>query len=335
MMALPPATGTHRPGEGYVIYVSLTVDGCRGPVSGSATVVLPREFIDAERRTGLSRPSGVLFGLAVSDPEVRVVSVTAGENEQRAVWGWQFDDTDRVYASGVNAVARVDRWDRRHTILDVEFEADWLRARGYRRCWLAIPELVGPHLKTLGVHASDEIDRRLGPVAGVPPLMRGELEVDSTIEWHNPGEPPRIKREHEEQTNFYSEGGTPAALGSVSLVTGLAIDVGASRGKPPTFGTPSWNCRGSDQRDAGTGFLGQADDGSFSYSINSQLREYLPAENGRGCAAWIALSEAGAQTWRDIWLLLIGAALSAGIALLVEMAVSRRRNLVATDEPSE
>jgi hypothetical protein len=68
--------------------------------------------------------------------------------------------------------------------------------------------------------------------------------------------------------------------------------------------------------------------GGFRWNDNARLSEYTLSGSDSRCDSWVALIEPDAQSKRDLWLIVIGAAISAGVALLVDMAVlrpSRRR----------
>jgi hypothetical protein len=88
-------------------------------------------------------------------------------------WSWTFDDQIHANATGRDTVARLDGWNRRHQGLSVDFSAPWLHPRGYKSCWLQVPELVSADLVGFGVNASESVEQRLGARSGATPSMEG------------------------------------------------------------------------------------------------------------------------------------------------------------------
>jgi hypothetical protein len=325
---MPPARTLHTPANGYVLAMTLSVKDCSSPVKGSATVVLPREFFREERSGGLRLPVRPLFGLAFSDPRVHVTSAVPSSTSSGAVspyrsWSWGFDDPLHAHATGRDAVVRIDGWNKSRNGLNVNFTAPWLHPRGYHTCWLSVPELVSADLRIFGVNASDSVEQRLGARAGATPLLQGEFSSKFHIHFVDPNGKTSDVAGSEKQTNQYADASTPPGLGSVYVSTRMTVLTSDSHGAAPTVGPPIWTCRG-DQK-TGTGFLGQSTNGAFYSSPDGGMDDYLPATPAQGCGAWVALAQAGAQTGRDIWLLVIGATISAGVALLVDAVVRRRR----------
>jgi len=320
--AMPPARAIHKPKDGYVLGITLSVKDCDAPVTGSAIVVLPREFFRVEREWGLGRPARALFGLAFSDPTVTVTG-TAADDDFGSVpsWSWTFDDRYHANATGRVAIARFDGWNEDHSALHVGFVAHWLHPRGYRSCWLSLPELVSSNLSIFGTNASNSVEERLGRRSRATPLMEGEFSSGYEIRYSS----GQVVSGSDKQINQYADASTPPALGTVALDTKLSIIAGDSQGAPPSVGTPIWSCQ--DEADTtGSGFLGQDVDGAFRWNATSGLEDYLPSTGTHGCGAWVALEEAGARTDRDVWLLLLGASLSAGVALLIELVIGRTRS---------
>jgi len=123
----------------------------------------------------------------------------------------------------------------------------------------------------------------------------------------------------------YASFTTRPALGFVSLETPMSIVSSESVGPPPTVGPPTWSCQEPGGGLAGPRhFLGLGGDGEFRWNETAAMSEYLPEASHSRCDGWVALVESGSQTRRDLWLLVIGATLSAGIALLIDAALHRR-----------
>jgi hypothetical protein len=330
VVAMPPAKAFHNGHDGYVISVRLSADKCSEPVRGSMMVVLPSNFFTVERQSVVVGPPlrSALFGVAFSDPGVEVTHIGPTRWEQGPThtrsWAWPFSNPVLADDDGLVAVARLDDWSKKPTQLEVSFTADWLRPKGYGSCWLATPELVGD-LRTFTVNASDAINETLGAESGADPVsyggssstMNAELEsADGTLRKYH------IKSRYKKS---YASFTASPALGFVSLETPMSIVSSESVGTPPTVGPPTWSCRETGGGPAGPShFLGLDGDGVFSWNESAALSEYLPEASHSGCDGWVALVESGSQTRRDLWLLVIGATLSAGIALLIDAALHRR-----------
>jgi hypothetical protein len=331
VISLPPSNGIHDGRSGYIISVSLKVESCSEPVSGFITVVLPKEYFEAERNSGLQPPPHkALFAAAFNDPEVKVTFVGPNSSRTRPdrslhSWAWSFADNEHVDADGVVATARFDGWNKHSDQLSVNFTADWLRPRGYGSCWLATPELVGD-LETFGVNASDAISHELGARSGADHLATGggssgvivRRFPDGSVEKHRSRQPFAWD---------YVDFGTPPSLGFVSLETPLGLVPSESIGPAPTPGHPTWSCR--DRRGGSLNrirLLGLGQDGAFRWNDGAGINEYALSESSSRCDSWVALVEPGSQSERDLLLLVIGAALSAGIALLIEVVLPKRRD---------
>jgi hypothetical protein len=327
IMSLPPANGSHDGRSGYVISVELMVDSCSDPVRGSITVVLPREFFEAEEEFWVEPPPRkALFGAAFSSTDVEVTQVAPYEKrlewESEKSWAWSFSDPLHADADGTVAVARFDNWRTRPDQLDVTFTAPWLRPRGYGSCWLPTPELVGD-LQTFAVNAADAINYELGEQSGANHLSTGGSS-GSVIEYQYPDGSVRKYKSKDPFAWDYVDFATPPSVGFVSLETPMSVLPTESLGPSPSVGVPTWSCR-----DTRTDLLsrstlyGLGQDGGFRWNDNARLSEYTLPDSDSRCDSWVALIEPGAQSKRDLWLIVIGAAISAGVALLVDMVVLR------------
>jgi hypothetical protein len=329
--ALPPANGSHDGRSGYVISVELVAHSCSDPVEGFITVVLPREFFEAEEEFWVEPPlRKALFGAAFSDTDVEVTQIAPHrmrlEWEPGKSWAWSFSDPLRADADGTVAAARFDHWRTRPDQLHLAFTARWLRPRGYGSCWLPTPELVGD-LQTFAVNAADAINYELGESSGADHLSSGS-SGSSVIEYQYPDGSVRKHRSKNPFAWDYVDFATPPSVGFVSLETPMGVLPAESLGPSPSVGTPIWSCRDTRTELLSRSTLyGLGQDGGFRWHDKVPLSEYTPPDSDSRCDSWVALIEPGAQTKRDLWLIVIGAAISAGVALLVDMAVLRRKRL--------
>lgn len=333
IIAMPPSRAPHTAHDGYVISASLNVADCSKPVEGSLVVVLPKGFFaaEAEEPWSLLLPvlRKVLFGVAFSDPRVDVTRIVPSDwnREPRgslASWTWSFSDPTHADADGKVAVARFDNWSKAPDQLEVRFTADWLRPRAYGSCWLPTPEIVGD-IQTFTVNASEAVNVSLGKRSGADPLMEGEFSSSSRIEFRYDDGRVGKTRSKTSYTNEYVTFETPPSLGFVQLNSPLSVLPSESVGPMPGVGRPSWTCRGQggDLLERGQ-FLGLGQDGAFRWNDDAALDEYMPPDDGTRCEGWVALMEPGAQSKRDLWLLVIGATLSAGVALLIDAVLLQR-----------
>lgn len=328
VVALPPTNAFHGVGSGYVISLALTVESCSDPVEGFMTVVLPKDFFALERSGGEPLFRRPLFGAAFSDPEVEVSFVGPDsaqydpDGELRS-WAWSYSDGPSAETKGTVAAARFDGWHRHPDALSVSFSADWLRPRGYGSCWLPTPELVGD-LGGFAISSADEISRTLGPQSGADHLS-SRAGVSGVVVRKLPDGTVERRKFHEPMAWDYVDWATPPALGFVSLETPLSVLPGDSVGPAPTVGHPTWRCREERGRLSRVDLYGLDQDGQFSWYREAPLHEYEGLEAESRCDSWVALVEQGAESERDIWLLLIGAAFSAGMALAVDAVLLPRR----------
>lgn len=330
VVALPPAEGLHSGRNGYVIGLTLDVKDCSDPVSGFFTVALPKEYFEAEKAFPLSPPPRrALFGAAFNDPNVNVTFVGPdhlkwARDARFRSWVRGFADPEHVDATGTAAVARFDGWRKHPDQLTVEFSADWLHPRGYGSCWLATPELVGD-LETLAINASGKIDHAVGGESGAEHLSTGGSSGSVIVRRYRNGAVEK-HRFREPFSWDYVSSSTPASLGFVSLETPMNVLSSESIGPAPGVGHPTWSCSDTHSSTASQIHLyGLGQDGAFRWGTDVSVREYEGTEDPTRCGSWIALQEPGSQSGHDLWLLLIGATLSAGIALLVDASLGGRR----------
>lgn len=325
--ALPPANGSHDGRSGYVISVELEADSCSEPVRGSVTVVLPREFFEAEDEFWVAPPPRkALFGAAFSSTDVEVTQIAPYERrlgqEPGKSWAWSFSDPLRADADGTVAAARFDNWRKRPDQLDVMFTAPWLQPRGYGSCWLATPELVGD-LQTFAVNAADAINYELGESSGADHLSTGS-SVSYVFENQYPDGSTRRHKSKKPFTWDYVDFATPPSVGFVSLETPMSVLPTESQGPSATVGVPTWSCRDTRTDSLSRSTLyGLGQDGGFRWSDGARLSEYTPPGSDSRCDSWVALIEPDVESKRDLWLIVIGAAFSAGLALLVDALVLR------------
>lgn len=219
----------------------------------------------------------------------------------------------------------MEGWASDHERLEVGFEARWLRPRAYGSCWLSLPELIGHTPSEESIFAADSVNEPGGARFGAEPLAEGEFG-SSAAGWRVEPDGHIVERSSTSNhyTNRYASTDTVASLGFIQLNSPLSILPAEGEGAPTSIGRPTWSCSAlkTNPRAERSGF-GFDSEGSLVSGTDASLQEYRTSNESTGCAAWIALSEAGASTHRDEWLLIIGAALSAGVTLLVETAIGR------------
>jgi hypothetical protein len=183
----------------------------------------------------------------------------------------------------------------------VHFEADWIEPRGFKTCWLALPQTVGPGPAKVSSSAGPSINH----------LVRGDTSDIIT----------------ESATGFTPKTGPPIYIPtrleplnvamSTSITFGGALRLldSQSQAPPPLPGPPRWECRVSarDLHDARDIPTPSGDPGEKPISMT-------PASS---CSGWVALSEPGASSWRDLGLIMIGLLFSLSASLFLQPARSQ------------
>jgi len=140
-----PTQGLHSTSNGYVVSLAVTVRHCSEPVSIYASIVLPKEYFDAEDADGLGPLAKALVGIAVDDTRVKMLSMEQSKwQEDRQLlryphWQVGFNKSLLVGGTGQAEVLRVDDWQSRPSAIEARFSANWLVPRGYGSCWLDFP----------------------------------------------------------------------------------------------------------------------------------------------------------------------------------------------------
>lgn len=294
--ALPPAVAEHAPISGYITQLDLLVSNCSSPVYVIASVSVRSEYFEVEQASRRRLPSPALFGLAIGDPSIQITQLP-NQRGREPWWSFKYGAT-HVFTGkyeGVVMATRVKNDPPRPMVISFTFTAPWLYPRSYHSCWLSVPELVGPEASEAAEQSSWPLNARLGADSGAAPLRAKAASRTSGV---------GSVTIHESYTKEYASTSTPAAEGSDELSTRLDVLTSDIRGPEPSLGTPTWRCLGPHQ--------------NTTWDRDGESRP-------RGCGAWIALEEPGAQLRYDIWLLLAGAILSVGLALLVDALLGMRR----------
>lgn len=334
--ALPPDVGFHTTSNGYVISLTLSVMSCSKPVIGDATIVLPQEYFNVNAESqGLTSLRKALFAVAVDDPSVRFKYVLPADWRDNPLhrayrnWDTSFANPSLVAATGTAATVRLDDWNSHPQAIETQFTADWLSQRGYGSCWLRLPRLMGEDEPDLAVNASDAINGSVGPVSGASDTGMSS-SGSSTIVIRGPDGRFHTTHTVQKLETDYVGSTVPASIGYVTLSSPLTIIPGESEGPAPQVGVPHWSC---------TSPKGVNEDHLFHWGVdaNGQFEYLTPATLGEfatatlpDCSAVVALAEPGSQSGHDLWLLVIGAALSTGAALLVEAFIRRPRQETKT-----
>lgn len=184
----------------------------------------------------------------------------------------------------------------------VHFDADWLEPRGFKTCWLALPQTVGPGPATVSKFAGPSVNY----------LARGDTSDIIS----------------ETGIGFSRETGPsifiPTRLESFNVAMSTSITFGGalqlldsqSQAPPPLPGPPRWECRVSagDLREVREDFTptGEPDE------------KPIPMTPASSCSGWVAMSEPGASSWRDLSLILIGLLFSLSASLALQPAKPAR-----------
>jgi hypothetical protein len=340
LAALAPESGLHTTNNGYVISVSLSLSNCRGPVHGDVSIVLPTEYWKTER-AGYPKLVKALVGLAADDPSIEIQYIRPGDWQinaaRRSSSSWQtaFSNQHLVGGTGRVAAVRLDDWAKRPESVDVQFTiADWLVRRGYGSCWLRLPRLTGAGIPNLSVLAADAGSIAFGRASGATsPGTSSSSSSDFTFTGPN----GRTTAHSSTAKHVdYLGSGVPASIGYVTVQSPMGLIPSDNQGPAPGVGQPHWSCAAPPGRHQYELFPSGVDsDGEFRYFTPPALRNFATASLA-DCSGVIALAEPGSQSRRDLWLLIIGAALSTGVALLIGAVLpvaGHRRNAANSGQP--
>lgn len=207
----------------------------------------------------------------------------------------------------------VTGWERHRDAVRVSFEADWTRRRTLGTCWLEVPRLgdVRP-ARALPVRVRNRLADALVKRLGVRPKLTDLVFPDLL--------------------------GESISRGRVTVQPTLGTLDSQASVRPPdsdSDAVPAWTCRPHDRSsgpvalsDAHFGEAAPAEvarqGGVRSRSLSSLAR----SEVGQSCAAVAVLEGASASFARDLALLLIGAAVSIGLTVLLLERLDPRLTLL-------
>jgi hypothetical protein len=334
--ALPPSIESHTAANGYVLSLSLNVASCSRQVTGTATVELPREYFRAEHVDGRPQPAHPLFGMTLSDTHAifRHLSRSASPfpyPKQDRSWSWLASDPFPTGWHGRMAAVEVSGWRQDPGDVEFTFEANWLRPRSYGSCWLSIPDLVGPDVERLNESASDSANETIRDGFGASALNEGKF----SFSFHSERRRPDGTAEHKYSRTInyareYISSATPASIGRITLNSDLSVVPGES-GPTLDLEQPTWTCREPPPKEIHkvTHVMPSVSSVFPPHGLalpreKPSLQQLEASGASAECGAWIALTETGAQSSHDLWILAIGATSSVGVALLVEALLVQR-----------
>lgn len=317
-------------GRGFVVSMGVRFKSCRRPLDVTVVVAGSAEYwID---HAGQMRASG---SVDVAIPDTKLDNLKAGIGvDGKLAPSAPFTEEDlpkrlsrKAFESHIDRrrdvtilSARVRRWGRHLKPLVIRFEARWLSPRDrLGTCYLEVPALAGPATALSAQIARKEAftEKRFAMVdcakltCSIIPLRSRELDL---VAYYLP--------------KFETTRGlTTVDAGSGTIRTDLSLP--APDGDVQGF--PSWTCATRPPKDfsflANTApgdkeqFIeGDAPDASGAVSVD-RLGTALTERN---CASFAVFEESSAQLKRDLLLLLMGALLSVGFALVAEAAARLR-----------
>jgi hypothetical protein len=299
--------------------MSVSVDSCNEPVS---VVVVAQASVEYWRRHKNQFPNPAEFKIALPDVHGDKVSVTPGSSATDLVSPDSVRDTSGRSAVVLPGEFRVDRprrsgsltmlsghirnWKGTFAPVVATFKANWLERSGLGLCHLKLPALV----KDYSVFAAQIARRRAVP----PDRFEGRLGVYS----------PRHGLAAPYDRGLENKQGLTTVLFDAGRV--LTSDSLPSPDRTVN-GNPTWTCNGGKPRSTGTLRSRVSPDVLIGrYGVPAAFsRAAVDREVASDCSAFVLVSESHAQRTRDILLLLIGAAVSLGAALIVELGLDLQR----------
>jgi hypothetical protein len=305
------------PGRGMVAGLGVRFTGCDRPLEGTLVFAGTAEFFE-DHAVALARPRHVTVAVPGTEGvEIDSVGLGGGYYDALAPNTAAADGGEssaspleheppvrRLAVTSVDAVVR--GWSSSLSPIVVRFTADWVERRGLGTCYLKLPPLVG---------TATVIGAQDGRGRGVP--TRDEL--------------PNGDETHSNDGSVWVPYRRAMAIGSAVAVVdaGRHEVIDADRAPNAVAGSlPAYACSGGDPS---TGELGDRDvdlagpgiDGG--YAVRGAAFGRLARE--LDCGGIVTIAEAGSATKRDLVLLLVGAAFSLGIAMVLEVLldVHRRR----------
>jgi hypothetical protein len=224
----------------------------------------------------------------------------------------------REHLAVTSVTGRIAKWSTHVAPLVVRFKADWLAPRGLKTCYLKLPPLTGEHSIIAAQDARgrsagtlDEFETRFPTL---PETLHNDRQtifvpLDTSLTLHHgisvvqPGENDVIGSEPDTQV---ITGGLPAlACSSHSATVGNLGD----RGHELVFGSQT--------------------------GVAIRDRSFSDLARELNCGGLFTMAEAGANSRRDLVLLIIGAVFSLGAAIVLEMVLDiQRRRLEASARAS-
>lgn len=312
------------PGNGIVLGMAVRTDGCRNPVRVTVTAGGTAEYWRRHART-LAGESTFRFAVPNEPGEVRHIrlGVGRGPNDLTAPAdaepqnGGLAPGTPSTYAfrtmkpsshSGVVAIpGAIDPWNATALPFVTTFDADWLRKRGLGSCFLVTPGLVGPGSLFAAQVARHKTCRDLRKCHLAGPYFIEDVSRKLFV-------PP-------------DQGLVPSLGSTTVLVRGGQVLDDTSRPHPDSEfrGHPKWTCEYNARGSVGTLGTRNVPDTTVVGSGLALSKAALQREASSTCAGIVAIQEASAGTKRDLILLLMGAVISLGAALAIELLLEWRR----------
>ncbi|HST37960.1 MAG TPA: hypothetical protein VLK58_00560 [Conexibacter sp.] len=334
LAAAIPAADPHDDRSGYVVALRLTVESCDEPVHGAVMITLPKEFF-AEEPVRAAKRALFAVGLMPSGAKIEYVVPYYWSGKRLATdssWAWTVDESDgdpyEPFGAFSVGATRIDGWSSKATEVQIGFDVDWLSPRGFGTCWLSLPELVGPRQAELSLTTADAVNKRLGRNSGAGLAFNGSGTVTTTTREVGPDGRPRTKIDRDIWGPEYTTGWAVAATGLITVDSNLDVLFDASRTQPNPSGKASWRCRPGSTR-VSFSVLDRVPPEEGALRGGAPLSSYELARSDEVCRGWLALASPNADTWRDLWLLSIGAAASIAASLFVDLLLARRRNSTA------
>ena len=324
---VPPVEG--KPNRGISVGVAVELDGCEEPVRIAVIVAGTAEYwLDQHRRLGrtatlkIALPGAnakqlkVTAGAAATDVLLQTATTGASSADQESL---QFrpiavlNRSKRAYASLAVAVAVRD-WARTLAPVVIRYETtSWLEKRGLGSCSIRLPAVTG----ALSVLASQQANQRAQPLGHILPPLPTQVLVSS----------------HAKQVEAIYRPGLGAQLGYTTVsVKGGSIATGESLPSPDKHlnGSSTWTCRSRANR---AGLLDRKSKqhtpellvGPSLKTTGALSIDALRDASSSDCSAVAVVVESSAALKRDAILLVTGALLGVGAALLSSSLFDRLR----------
>lgn len=313
---LTPVPGEPDPKRGFLVTLSLSASGCGKPVKGRLEIAFPSDFVAKGRSIQETAPNHVLVGAVFSDPAVQIEAVQpmldiAGPLVGGGVltfpqWSIGLFANSSNPTVGRAAITQIPGWREHQPFVYVHFEADWTRPRGFKSCWLALPDTVGgrPYKLTLGSESEVAYQLQGAGTDAIAPASAPSLAA------HAGRSDLTIPRE------IISGDGVPS-LSRISLTGHLSVLDTQPQAPARLLGENAWRCPAPEDEQTYTEF-GNSDEIVIVGEARRPLSQQEPA-----CAGWVAVSEPHADTWRDASFLVAGTLFSLFAAMVVDAAAPR------------